>query len=107
MEYRGYTGTVRYEARDAVFHGWVEGLRDTITYEAEREELLENAFREAVDEYLEQCRACEQEPEPPPLLEVRTAGDRGRVTGDGLQRRRGGEFCRSGQPGKRLRAPLA
>jgi predicted HicB family RNase H-like nuclease len=66
MDYRGYTGTVEYDAVEGIFFGCVMGLKDTITYEAPREELLEAAFRDAVDEYLDQCRACEEEPERPP-----------------------------------------
>jgi predicted HicB family RNase H-like nuclease len=69
MEYLGYTGSVELDAEEGVFHGRVLDLRDTITYEAEREDELEAAFRDAVDEYLDQCRACEVEPEPPPAAE--------------------------------------
>lgn len=66
MEHRGYTGSVAYDAVERIFYGEVLDLKDLITYEAMNEELLENAFRDAVDEYLDQCWACEQEPEPPP-----------------------------------------
>lgn len=66
MEHRGYTGTVEFDAVEGIFHGVVMDLEDTITYEAIREELLETAFRDAIDEYIGQCWACEQEPERPP-----------------------------------------
>lgn len=66
MDYRGYTGSVEYDAVEGIFQGCVLDLADVITYEAMSEELLEKAFRDAVDEYLEQCRACEVVPEPPP-----------------------------------------
>lgn len=65
MEYRGYTGCVRYDAVERMFYGEVMDVRDTITYEAVDEEGLECAFRDAVDEYIGQCRACEQEPAQP------------------------------------------
>jgi predicted HicB family RNase H-like nuclease len=65
MEYRGYTGCVRYDAVERMFYGEVMDLADTITYEAVDEERLECAFRDAVDEYIAQCRACEEEPERP------------------------------------------
>jgi predicted HicB family RNase H-like nuclease len=66
MDHRGYTGSVEFDAEEGIFHGRVLDLRDTITYEADCEERLEAAFRDAVDEYLDQCWACETEPEPPP-----------------------------------------
>jgi predicted HicB family RNase H-like nuclease len=66
MEHRGYTGTVEYDAVEKIFHGVVMDLKDSIYYEAQREELLEAAFRDAIDEYIDQCYACEEEPEPPP-----------------------------------------
>lgn len=73
MEHRGYTGTVQYDAAEGIFHGTVADLQDTITYEADCETRLEAAFRDAVDEYLDQCWACEQEPEPPPAPVARAA----------------------------------
>lgn len=65
MEYRGYTGTVEYDGVEGFFYGSVLDIEDTITYEADCEEGLEPAFRDSVDEYLDQCRACEVEPEQP------------------------------------------
>lgn len=65
MDYRGYTGSVEYDAVERIFHGVVMDLKDSIYYEAQAEELLEQAFRDAVDEYIDQCHACEQEPERP------------------------------------------
>lgn len=66
MEHRGYTGTVGYDAVEEIFYGYVVGLNDDITYEAMTEARLETAFRDAVDEYIDQCYACEEVPEPPP-----------------------------------------
>jgi hypothetical protein len=66
MEHRGYTGSVEFDAVEGYFYGRVLDLKDTITYEADCEARLESAFRDAVDEYLDQCWACEQAPEQPP-----------------------------------------
>lgn len=66
MEYRGYTGTVEHDTGQGVFHGQVEGLRDTITYEADSMERLEAAFRDSIDTYIDACLGCEEVPEPPP-----------------------------------------
>ncbi|HYW11772.1 MAG TPA: hypothetical protein VE871_07430 [Longimicrobium sp.] len=66
MDHRGYTGTVEYDAVERIFYGYVMDLGDDITYEAMTEALLETAFRDAIDEYIDQCYACEEVPEPPP-----------------------------------------
>lgn len=66
MEHRGYTGTVEYDVVEGIFYGSVMDLEDDITYEAISEALLETAFRDAIDEYIDQCYACEEVPEPPP-----------------------------------------
>jgi hypothetical protein len=65
MEHRGYTGTVEYDRVDGFFYGRVLDIDDSVYYEAVSEERLEAAFRDAVDEYLDQCWACEQEPQRP------------------------------------------
>ncbi len=66
MDHRGYTGTVEYDAVERIYYGYVMNLEDDITYEAITEALLETAFRDAIDEYIDQCYACEEVPEPPP-----------------------------------------
>jgi hypothetical protein len=66
MEHRGYTGTVEYDAIEGIFHGVVEHLDDTITYEADCLARLEAAFRDSIDTYIEACLGCEETPEPPP-----------------------------------------
>ena len=65
MEHRGYTGTVEYDEVEGFFYGRVLDIEDSIIYEADCEERLESAFRDSVDEYLDQCWACEVEPEQP------------------------------------------
>lgn len=98
MEHRGYTGSVEYDAAEGFFYGRVLDVRDSITYEADCEERLEAAFRDAVDEYLDQCWACETEPEPPPSradAEARKA-----VSPHGAERKRappllGAPLCRA------------
>jgi hypothetical protein len=68
MEHRGYTGTVEYDTVEGIFHGRVEHLRDTITYEADCLQRLAAAFRDSIDTYIDACLACEETPEPPPAL---------------------------------------
>jgi predicted HicB family RNase H-like nuclease len=63
MEYKGYIGSVHYNAEDQVFHGKLEGIRDLITYEATNVKELNRSFHEAIDDYLETCRKQGKKPE--------------------------------------------
>jgi predicted HicB family RNase H-like nuclease len=64
-EYRGYEGSVSYDAGDRVFYGKVAGIRALVSYEGTDVEGLETAFREAVDDYLQLCAERGAEPERP------------------------------------------
>lgn len=65
MEYKGYLGSVRYSDEDEVFHGKIEFIRDLVTYEGTDVKSLKNAFREAVEDYLAQCRKAKKRPDTP------------------------------------------
>jgi predicted HicB family RNase H-like nuclease len=55
MTYKGYTGTVEYDARDRIFHGRVNGITDLISFEGTSVEELEADFQSGIDSYLEGC----------------------------------------------------
>lgn len=65
MEYKGYYTAVLYDAEDQVLHGKIEMINDLVTFEAERVDKVESAFHEAVDDYLEMCKALSKEPQKP------------------------------------------
>ena len=65
LNYRGYTGTVNYSPEDKLFHGKLEFIRDLVTYEGTDGVSLEEAFREAVDDYLDLCARQGRAPEKP------------------------------------------
>lgn len=54
--YNGYIGSLEFDSNDKILHGKILFIRDIITYEAENAAEIENAFKEAVDEYLEDCK---------------------------------------------------
>ena len=58
-------GSVHYSAEDEVFHGRLVGIRDLVTYEATDVVGLKKGFREAVEDYLETCRAMNKPPDVP------------------------------------------
>ncbi|MEX2502462.1 MAG: type II toxin-antitoxin system HicB family antitoxin [Trueperaceae bacterium] len=65
MEHQGYLGSVRYSAEDHVFFGKIEYIRSLVTFEGTDVASLEQAFEEAVDDYLETCDALGRAPEKP------------------------------------------
>ena len=65
LKYKGYTGSVEYSAEDEVLHGRILFIRSLITYEADDAKGLASAFKEAVDDYLEDCNKQHIEPEQP------------------------------------------
>lgn len=65
LEYRGYHGSVHFDADDLVFYGKIEFIRALISYEATNAVELKQAFEEAIDDYLETCERDNIEPEKP------------------------------------------
>jgi len=65
LEYRGFLGSVLYSGEDETFHGKLEFIRDLVTYEGDDAKRLKQAFREAVDDYLQLCEAEERAPDVP------------------------------------------
>jgi predicted HicB family RNase H-like nuclease len=63
--YRGYTATLRVELDDGVIFGRVDGIRDGISFHAERVEDLRREFELSVDAYLEHCWETGREPQRP------------------------------------------
>ena len=63
LEYRGYRGTVEFSAEDRVFHGKIHGIQDSVSFEGESIDDLEQGFREAVDDYLEFCTELGKQPD--------------------------------------------
>ncbi|MDE0064981.1 MAG: type II toxin-antitoxin system HicB family antitoxin [Gammaproteobacteria bacterium] len=65
LEYRGFMGSVLYSGEDETFHGKLEFIRDLVTYEGDDAKSLKQAFREAVDDYLQLCEVEERAPDVP------------------------------------------
>ena len=65
LEYKGYTGSIEYSPEDNLLYGKVLGIRGLISYEGETGKQLEKDFKEAVDTYLNDCKAAEKKPEKP------------------------------------------
>ncbi len=56
LAYKDYLGSVHFDSDDQVFHGKIEGIDDLVTFEGTSVDELTEAFKEAVDDYLDLCR---------------------------------------------------
>ncbi len=65
MNYKGYYGSVNFDADDLVFYGKLEFINALVSYEGETAREIDSAFKEAVDDYLVTCSTREIEPEKP------------------------------------------
>lgn len=55
MHYKNYYGSVHFDEDDLIFHGKIEFIRASVSYEATDAKGLKKAFRDAVNDYLELC----------------------------------------------------
>lgn len=56
LKYRNYTTTVEYSEEDKVFYGKIEGIKDLVNFESEDLNGIEQAFHDAVDDYVQFCK---------------------------------------------------
>ena len=63
--YQGYTARYEFEEEGRVWHGWVDGIDDVVTFESETLDGLEREFQISVDVYLEVCAEHGEEQDRP------------------------------------------
>ena len=56
LSYKGFSGSVHFNADDEVFYGKIAGVNDLVTFEGTTVADLATSFREAVEDYLVLCR---------------------------------------------------
>ncbi|MCP4395973.1 MAG: type II toxin-antitoxin system HicB family antitoxin [bacterium] len=56
LTYQNFIGSVHFSAEDEVFFGKIEGIDDLISFEGTTVSELQQAFYEAVEDYIELCR---------------------------------------------------
>lgn len=65
MTYKGYSARIDYDDEDGILFGQIAGIRDGVGFHADNVDGLRNAFREAVDDYLETCSRIGKDPQKP------------------------------------------
>ena len=63
LKYQDYTATIHYSADDEVFFGKVIGINDLITFEGISVAELKDAFKEAMEDYIETCKSIGKSPD--------------------------------------------
>lgn len=63
LAYRNYNGTVEYSKEDRCLFGKVIGIKSLLSYEGDSVKELEENFQKVIDDYLEDCRERNVEPE--------------------------------------------
>lgn len=65
LAYKGFTGTVEIDMDDGICVGKLLFIDDLVMYESETPRGLQEAFEEAVDDYLATCAEIGKEPQRP------------------------------------------
>lgn len=63
--YKDYIGTIHYSTEDETFYGKIEDIVDLVSFEGQSVSEMKKAFEEAVDDYIETCKALNKEPSKP------------------------------------------
>jgi predicted HicB family RNase H-like nuclease len=56
LNYKGFLGSVTFSAEDNILHGKIECIEDLILFEGGSVIEIKNAFKEAVEDYIEICK---------------------------------------------------
>ncbi len=60
LHYKGFIGSVHFNAEDECFFGKIEGIDDLVTFEGQNVKEIKKAFQEAVEDYRELCKLTEK-----------------------------------------------
>lgn len=63
MTYKGFSARIEFDDDDGIFFGKIAGIDDTVGFHADAVVGLREAFREAVDDYIETCKRIGKAPE--------------------------------------------
>lgn len=63
LQYKGYHARVEFDAESCMLRGKIEGINDYVDFESSNIQMIENEFRNAVDDYLKFCEEIGKEPD--------------------------------------------
>lgn len=62
LTYKEFIASVHFSSIDNLFHGKIKGINDLVSFEGESITELTNAFHQAVEDYIELCKAVDKKP---------------------------------------------
>lgn len=65
LKYKNYYTIIHYSKDDKLFYGKIEEIKDLITIKGKTLEVIEEDFKDSVDEYLDFCKDVDKIPEIP------------------------------------------
>jgi predicted HicB family RNase H-like nuclease len=65
MRYKGYSAHIEYSEEDRCLIGHIAGITDIVGFHADTVPELQEAFEEAVEDYLETCERLNKSPQIP------------------------------------------
>ncbi len=65
MTYKGYAARIEYSDEDECFVGHIAAIQDVVGFHGDSVRILREAFKEAVDDYLETCEKLNRAPQKP------------------------------------------
>ena len=65
LKHNGYAARVEFDPDDCIFVGHIDGIEDGVGFHSDSAKGLVAAFHEAVEDYLETCKAQGKSPEKP------------------------------------------
>ena len=65
MNYNGYSARIEFDSEDEIFFGRIAGINDVVGFHSDTVTGLKEAFRQAVDDYLETCATVGRQPQKP------------------------------------------
>lgn len=62
IEYRGFYGVVHFSSEDGCLYGKIVGVNDLVTFEGQSVSEIEQAFKDAVVDYISLCKEVGKKP---------------------------------------------
>jgi len=56
LKYKNFIATIKYSEEDEAFIGKIEGINSVVSFEGQSVQELKDAFRDAVEDYLDFCK---------------------------------------------------
>lgn len=67
MKYKGYYGSIHFDPETPILYGKLEYIKALVSYEASNAKDFKQAFKEAVDDYLNLCKQEKIDAEQPAI----------------------------------------